>query len=312
MPRKKPKPVKKPFFTPQPDIAKRLESMTEDERRVLVRGAERHEVRQCACGHIYDWVDEADDELIGSRPHLQEMVNCGLRLKMDLSRERIHAKRREGTLSREDFRKRILSGGIVAELEDAGAWSEDDADGAFCDADLYVLYLNYRWTPADEILVREFANAEGRDRMRRIMDTMKSLAVDLRWLVAIAEALPPNDGFEMTDEIWHLLNRAAGGKRHRGWLSGLADTWLNEAADRMQRPAGQKKKDHETAFMIEWHRVAVERTGEPQWGAGRRLFLEIFGSAGGREGHLRYRLTADYKRAVEKKLPNYRLTTSLQ
>lgn len=286
MPRKKPKPPKRPFFTTDVELSRRLSEMPAELLRAeLLRSDPPGEIDR------RDWVEREEQAFVESRPHLAQMMRGGLPAGVDLvlMLERVNEKRREGALTAAEFRAKIDDTSdnresLVDVLRAARAFREDTGRGdpetremTFCPAELYVFYLNHRRTAADEIL-STFQTAEGVGRITALAVQCREMARALRIMAPLGEC---SRDHPMPDEMRRSVFRAAGTTEpelHKGWLETLAD-WLNEAAFRLRRAPRPRRSSKESAFQVGWHDMAAERTdGNPAvvWEVGRRLFHITF------------------------------------
>lgn len=303
MPRKKPKAPSRPFFRRNEELERILSEATAPELAAMSATVPPATDRR-------DWVEREEDAFIASRPHLNSLAQDGYRENVVLMYERIRAKRAEDALSRDAFNAKLADRSdnllsIIDLLKRSNAFREDEGgtgspETTFCPVELYVFYLNHRATAADELLAAEFQSAESVDRMAKLADKCRALAFDLRWIARLAECSP--EDHPMPDDLRGAILRAGGMREpelHKGWLETFAE-WVNEAAARLERAPGGYHRTKETAFQIDWHIEATNRTGgdsDVVDEVGRRLFLIAFPSA-----RKRYIIPENYRRVVKRKI----------
>jgi len=288
--RKRPQKPERPFYTVHPEIAKRLSEAGGFDPELI--GSDDHQP------DLRDWVTRSNDALIDRHPHLVMQREMGWRNQMVLAGQRVSEKRRENELSEDAFWQAISACGIVSTLKREQAWNPRGRKRAFCAAELHVFYLNHRWTPVDELLASEYQTKDGRARMMQLRADCKKVSVELRWLVGLSECIDRNH--DMPDEMRDRILRAAGSsspERHRGWLEGFADDWLNEAAFRLeQAPALRRMK--EEAFQLDWYDEVMKQIGDNAavlWDVGSELFSIAFPGK-------KYRTPGYYRDVVRKRL----------
>ncbi len=288
--RKRPQKPEKPFYTVHREIAKRLSEAGGFDPELIRSDDHQPDLR--------DWVTRSNDALIDRHPHLVMQRKIGGRDQMVLAGQRISEKRRENELSEDAFWQAISACGIVSILKREQAWNPGGKKRAFCSVKLHVFYSNHRWTPADEMLASEYQTKDGRARMMQLRADCRKVSVELRWLVGLSECIDRNH--DMPDEMRDRILRAAGSsspERHRGWLEGFADDWLNEAAFRLeQAPALRRLK--EEAFQLDWYDEVMKQIGDNAavlWDVGSELFSIAFPGK-------KYRTPGYYRDVVKKRL----------
>lgn len=305
MGRLKPKPPVRPYFESRPDLAKLLSD--DIAQRPAAADDGQDEPRDTR-----DWVQREEDEFIEARPHLraQRDLITGTGTFLDLSGHIIRARREADAMSQEQFRARLEEEGVIDLLKREGAFREDEHDvydhierreliaRTWAPVELYVLFLNSRWTEADDELAK-YRSADGANRIMSLIADLGAGAQALRQIVAIAECGPSRH--PLPDELRRHAFRAGGRQPdHPGWLQALV-RWTNELP--LQLRTLPTKTMRETAFMRAWYELAMKRTPNSNaviWEAGRLLFRITFPVPD------RYHVPGDYRRVVRQRLTTRR------